>query len=243
MLSTILLFICIILSILTFFSKRKEPVIETIHDYDYASMCDVLTYDQTKHDNEITFLNTFLSSSSVVLDVGSGTGHHVNSLKNTSIIGIDNDASMIKFSRKTYPHEYIYGDALNASMFSSESFTHILCLYYTLYYMKDKSLFFKNAYQWLMPGGYLIVHVADEWVYGPTSTLKGGITYTSTLKHTKHREVISYKHKQIRKETYIYMEPISDIQTLALNEGFTYDSRYVYGVPYQNQYLYVFKKK
>jgi len=244
MLSTVLLFMCMILSILIIFSKRKEPFFETIQDYDYPSMYDFLVYDQIKHDRELSFLNTIVSSSSVVLDVGAGTGHHVNSLQknNISAIGIDNDASMVKQSRKKYPHDYIFGDVLDTSMFPSESFTHILCLYYTLYYMKDKSIFFKNASTWLMPDGFLVVHVADEWIYGPTSTLKGAISYTSTLTHKKHREKISYKNKQIKRETSIYMEPVSTVVSIALQEGFTVYSMYHYQLPYKNQYIYVFKK-
>jgi hypothetical protein len=108
--------------------------------------------------------------------------------------------------------------------------------------MKDKSLFFQNVYQWLMPGGFFVVHVADEWIYGPTSTLKGVISYTSTLQHKKHREMISYQHKQIKRETPIYMETVSNIVSLALREGFTVHSMYTYKLPYRNQYMYVFKK-
>jgi len=34
-------------------------------------------------------------------------------------------------------------------------------MYYTIYEIDDHRQFFKNAYFWLMPGGYLILHLVD----------------------------------------------------------------------------------
>jgi hypothetical protein len=92
-----------------------------------------------------------------------------------------------------------------------------------------------------MPGGFLVLHVADAWKYGPVTTLKG-IKYTSKLYPKKHREIITYQQKKIQRDTPIYMESVSNILTMALNTGFTVHSMYAYKLPYEHQYMYVFIK-
>ena len=67
-----------------------------------------------------------------------------------------------------YPdYEFINGDATESAAFHSQTFTHILCLYFTIYYFKDKMLFFNNAMNWLMPGGHLVVHIVDRDMFDP----------------------------------------------------------------------------
>ena len=45
------------------------------------------------------------SESLVILDIGSGTGHHVNlfNKNNNSVIGIDKSPAMIKIAKQNYP--------------------------------------------------------------------------------------------------------------------------------------------
>jgi hypothetical protein len=46
--------------------------------------------------------------------------------------------------------------------FEKGTFSHILCTYFTIYQMEDKRTFFKNCYHWLMPNGYLILHLVER---------------------------------------------------------------------------------
>ena len=39
------------------------------------------------------------------------------------------------------------GDALKGDTFATNSFTHILCMYFTIYYFKDKAQFFNNCFK------------------------------------------------------------------------------------------------
>jgi len=59
------------------------------------------------------------------------------------------------------------GDALKTMNFQGNTLTHITCLYFTIYYIKNKNLFFKNCMHWLMPGGYLILHLVDRNNFDP----------------------------------------------------------------------------
>lgn len=102
---------------------------------------------------------------SVFLDVGSGTGHVVNELHEAGFnaYGIDKSSEMIKYSQKSFPEiEVLHGDVLEPMIFEKNTFTHILCNYFTLYHMENKDQFFQNCYHWLQPGGYLILHLVNK---------------------------------------------------------------------------------
>ena len=94
-----------------------------------------------------------------VLDIGSGTGHHVKNLSDNGYkaIGIDTSPAMIKKAKKIYPDmDYQNVDALSVISFPQNSFSQITCLYFTIYYIKDKQQFFNNCIHWLKPGGFFI---------------------------------------------------------------------------------------
>ena len=143
-----------------------------LYDDFYSTIYDQLVFSNLKDQYEIGEIvnSTKPTQESIILDVGSGTGHHVGLLqeKGYKTIGIDISEDMISTAQANYPnYDFKQGDVLNASQFQSQSFTHILCLYFTLYYFKDKTQFFKNCMYWLMPGGFLVVHVVNRDHFDP----------------------------------------------------------------------------
>ena len=248
MLIQTLLLICVLLAILATFSRRKHkfskfsylPAYTQAHVEDY----DTFVYDRIKNESEVNFLSPTLSSESSVLDVGCGTGHHVDSFqqKGVNAIGMDLSPEMIVQAKKRYPHIYIQGDAVNMSSFPSESFTHITCLYYTIYYMKHKERFFQNAHYWLTPGGYLAIHLAKKWEYGPTSKFSGLIQHSSTHTSRVHRERIIKNGLEQRFEHKIFMESEEGIVDMATRAGFKIHAVYTYAIPYKNQRMYLFTR-
>lgn len=250
MLIQTLVLICILLAILVTFSKPKRieskkikylPAYTRSHVEDY----DTIIYDSIRNNAELACFSSTLTSQSNVLDVGSGTGHHVNELrqKGVNAVGLDNSSEMILRSKQKYPHVYIHGDVLNMSTFPSESFSHITCFYYTLYYLKHKKHFFQNIHHWLIPGGFLILHVSTKWMYGPTSTLSGSIQYTSHHTNRSHRECIIKRGISQCYEHTIYMESEDRVVELAKQAGFIVQSIYPYVLPYRHQNVYVFKRQ
>jgi SAM-dependent methyltransferase len=144
------------------------------HVYDdfYAEIYDYLVFNNLKDNYEVGEIinKTTPTSESIILDIGSGTGHHVAKLadKGHKVTGLDMSPSMVKKAKENYPkYDFIEGDASNADQFRAVSFTHILCLYFTIYYIKDKTPFFENCFKWLMPGGYLVVHLVDREQFDP----------------------------------------------------------------------------
>ena len=177
------------------FEQKDQFLIKSgpeIYDDFYADIYDYLVFNNLKNDYEVGEIIKIASpsSSSKILDIGCGTGHHVSSLgsKGLDILGIDISPSMIKTAKKNYPdYNFKVADALNGNEFERDSFTHILCMYFTIYYFNDKTQFFNNCFNWLMPGGYLIVHLVDRAHFDPILPPGNPLMYVSPQRYAKER--------------------------------------------------------
>lgn len=256
----------------TFITKKDHEV----YDDFYSELYDHLVYSKIKNDWEIgTIINkTGATSKSKLLDVGSGTGHHINEFTNKGIesIGIDISPSMTKLSKKKYPNcNFINGNIEKSITFTQNSFTHITCLYFTIYDIKDKRTFFMNCYDWLIPGGHLILHLVDRNTFDPiipvgkpnkkhkdnnirnTSTLAniGDYQYKSDfhfdLNNNKSILYETFKNKKngdIRKQEHtFYMPSQRYILSIARDCGFILIGNYEMSeCMYKGQYIYILQK-
>jgi SAM-dependent methyltransferase len=178
-----------------FEEEEKFTFIDGTNIYDkfYVDIYDNLVYSNIKDNYEIGEIvnKTKPTSESIILDVGSGTGHHVGMLKGKgfkNVKGIDNSQAMITKAKETYPeYDFVQGDVLNAMEFLPQSFTHILCLYFTIYYIKDKKQFFNNCMSWLMPGGYLVVHIVDRDMFDPIIPPANPLLMLTPQRYAKER--------------------------------------------------------
>ena len=226
-----------------------------IYDGFYAEVYDYLVYNTIRNDYEIgTIINQSTpNETSIIADIGCGTGNTVEQLaqKNLNIIGIDSSPSMIEKAKKLYPNRtFIVGNAIDNGLFKMNSVTHILCLYFTIYYIKDKRQFFYNAIEWLMPGGFLIVHLVDRekfdpilppgnplYIVSPQKYAKERITktkitfddfvYTANFNLDKDNDLATFDEKfkfndgSVRKQEHkLYMEDTSTIVNIAQDCGF-----------------------
>jgi len=163
-----------------------------VYDRFYANVYDELLFSKVKNDFEVGELKnrTAPSEESIVLDIGSGTGHHVSSLiaNGFRAIGIDKSSAMIQKAKKTYPNlDFRQADALVASTFSASTFTHITCFYFTIYYMQNKKQFFENCIYWLKPGGYLALHLVDREKFDPILPAGDPFKIISPQSYAKNR--------------------------------------------------------
>ena len=163
-----------------------------IYDDFYADIYDYLVFNNLKDEYEVGEIinKTSPSSKSKILDIGSGTGHHVASLasKGLDVIGIDISPSMVKKAKENFPdYKFQLGDALKNNEFEPESFTHILCMYFTIYYIQDKKTFFDNCFKWLMRGGYMIIHLVDRELFDPILPPGNPLLYVSPQRYAKER--------------------------------------------------------
>jgi SAM-dependent methyltransferase len=250
-----------------------------VYDDFYANIYDHLVFNAVKNDYEVGNIHnsTMLSGKSVIADIGCGTGHHVAALssKNLQIIGVDISPSMIKKAKIEYPliaDHFKVGDGLNGHLFKDNSLTHILCLYFTIYYMKDKMQFFYNCMNWLMPGGYLIVHLVDKYKFDPILPAGNPLYVVSPQKYAKERitstkitfndfvynsnfklqdddivifdEKFKFNDGKVRKqEQRMYMEDLPTIVNMAQDAGFIVQGKIdMVKCAYEYQYLYIFVK-
>ena len=270
----LLFFITILLILIVFFKSVNIPTKEgfeqsdkflfkrgaDVYDDFYASIYDHLVFNNLKDDYEITSIvnHTAPTSQSIILDVGSGTGHHVAKLaeKDLNVIGIDISPSMINTAKQNFPeYKFKLGNVLDENQFKHNGFTHILCLYFTIYYFEDKRKFFDNCMDWLMPGGFLLIHLVNRekfdpilppgnplYIVSPQKYAKERITktkinfnefvYNSNFNLDKENNIATFEEKfkfndgKIRKqEQKLFMETTSDILTTAQACGFIIEGK------------------
>jgi len=165
---------------------------EAVYDDFYVNIYDYLVFNTVKNDYEVGMIinNTSPTETSIIADIGSGTGHHVASLasKNLQVVGVDISPSMVAKAKVDFPYyNFKVGNALDNGLFNLNSLTHITCLYFTIYYFKDKQQFFYNCMDWLMPGGYLIVHLVDREKFDPILPAGNPLYIVSPQKYAKER--------------------------------------------------------
>jgi SAM-dependent methyltransferase len=289
----ILLFIALLLAVVILFKSfmpMKEGMStetdkflfkqgDAVYDDFYANIYDYLVFNQIKNDYEVGIIvnSTSPNEKSVIADIGCGTGQQVSDLnsKNLEVIGIDISPSMIKKAKENFPDiasQFRVGNGLDGYLFKDNSLTHILCLYFTIYYMKDKMSFFYNCMNWLMPGGYLIVHLVDKYKFDPILPPGNPLYIVSPQKYAKERitktkitfndfvydsnfkledndiatfnEKFKFNNGNIRKqEQQLYMEDLTTIVNMAQDAGFIIHAKIdMVKCAYEHQYLYVFIK-
>lgn len=257
--------------------KYKIVKNNDIYDDFYVDVYDQLVYSTGKNKFEIDELKnkTGLDKNSVVLDVGSGTGRHCKLFKELGCkcIGIDKSSAMIKKAKDNCPDtKFIKDDVLKTMTFQGNSFSHITAFYFTLYYIKEKLQFLKNAYHWLKPGGFLIIHLVNKHKFDPIIPAGDPLIFLSAQKYSKKRitdtvvEFEKFKYKanfnlvnnnkakfnerfifpngNVRhNEHVLHMDDQSKILGLAKDAGFILQAKIdLTKCQYERQYLYVLQK-
>jgi SAM-dependent methyltransferase len=172
------------------FDMRDD--IPQIYDDFYANIYDDMVFSKNKIDYEVGKIVTLTKPTpkSYFLDIGSGTGHHVSSLQahGFKAEGIDISPSMVNKAKEKYPElNYKVADALNTSLYRAESFQEITCFYFTLYYIKDKKKLFDNCMKWLVPGGYLSIHLVNRDKFDPIIPAGNPFNIVSPQKYADKR--------------------------------------------------------
>jgi len=288
----VLIFIVLLILLIIFFkSFKRSGILEgfeqsdtfliknggDIYDNFYANIYDQLVYNSLKNNYEIGQIvnKTSPSEESVILDIGSGTGHHVAELASHgyNVLGIDISPAMIAKATENYPRNtFKQGNVLNTGEFNSNKFTHITCLYFTIYYFNDdeKQRFFANCMKWLMPGGYLILHLVNREQFDPilppgnplifispqryakkritnTKIVFNDFNYSSTFKiqddNATFTEKFKTKNKVRQNEHKLYMKTQNEILADAADAGFIIHGKIdLLHCQYEYQYLYILIK-
>ena len=115
---------------------------------------------------------------------------------------MDLSPGMVGQAKKNYPNlKFKQGSALEFMLYPADSFTHVLCLYFTIYYIKNKKQFLTNCYDWLKPGGYLVLHLVNRNKFDPILNSADPLQVVSAQKYAKKRitnSLIKFKDFQYR---------------------------------------------
>ena len=175
--------------------QSETPTIKIINDiYDkfYVDFYDMLVFNDYKNEYEIgkIIAITKPSKNISIVDIGSGTGHHANRLAKLgyNVTGIDISHAMVAQARKLYPTiNFKVDSGLNPTAFALASINQITCFYYTIYYMMDKMVFFRNCFNWLLPGGYLSIHLVNRDTFDPILPAGNPFSVLSVQKYAAKR--------------------------------------------------------
>jgi 2-polyprenyl-3-methyl-5-hydroxy-6-metoxy-1,4-benzoquinol methylase len=259
------------------FTQSSPFVLKTnndIYDEFYSKIYDNLQEpgERVEYECQKIIEMTQPSEKSVILDVGSGTGHLVAGLVHSgyNAHGIEKSRAMIEKSKSMYSHLIVHeNDVENSMAFDRGTFTHITCMNFTLYHIQDKKGFFRNCYYWLMPNSYLILHLVNKYKYDttiPVACSENPQKYSKKRVKNTHIDFIDFDYnccvdfkkdeKVVVKEKFtdsatnhvreneltLYMEDLETIVALCQKCGFIAHGSAKF--PKDNeQFIYVFEKQ
>lgn len=257
-----------------------------LYDSFYASVYDQLTQGSVRTQAEVGLLlhewtkrgediKTF-----EVLDAGCGTGIATVSFAKMNVkksVGFDKSDAMLNQARtKTLPQttlseeqkeriEWRKADLIDPSAANGGQFTHAALLYFTIYYMPDKELVFRNLFFWVKPGGKLAIHVVNKHKFDPMLESSTPWIGFSLQKYSKERvtrsevdfnkfkyvgefdlqdpaaefrETFRFTDQTVRRQRHSFiMDDINKIVGMAVAAGWKYDG-FVDLTPVQFEYAF-----
>jgi len=203
---------------------------EEIYDDVYASIYNMLWHSKEKLKFEQTSMQdialaTLPKDSVKVVDMCCGTAPHACWFKNLGVdyVGVDISEAMLRQAKKDCSKATFKKANVNdVHLFNQKSKTHCILMNFSVYQFENPKILSDNAYQWLQPGGFFIVHLVDPDKYDPIHDLATPFAAFSLQKYTLgERQVDSpiyfdkfkYNGKLIKKK---------DDDEAEYNEVFTY---------------------
>jgi len=170
-----------------------------IYDDVYASIYDLLWNPQdmikyTQVSMQDISLADWNTKNVHVLDMACGTAPHATWFKNLGVdyTGVDISESMLKKARENTPSAtFQKGDITQVHLFPQKAMTHCLLSGFSIYQFQNPKIISDNAYQWLQPGGYFIVHLVDPDKYDPLHELASPFAAFSLQKYSLERQTTS----------------------------------------------------
>lgn len=235
------------------FVSRRTNIRQTVKDiYDdfYVKLYDKLFGSKLRVEYEFMsvfskFIKTWSADKIHVLDVGCGTGHILRICKNNKITaeGMDISNDMLNRAAEVAPGSHlIKGDFNDISNFPEEKYSHLFCLFFTLYYTNDISNVFKNFNWTLKNDGIVFLHVVDRDKFDPVLEASSRlIPFFDPQKHAKVRKTdtsISFNNLKY-KATWDFSnkEDIKFRENFILNDGKIIQNIHHFDIPSEKRIL------
>ena len=179
--------------------KTEELHDSEIYDETYASIYDSLwnSNERIKYE-EVSMQDICLAERETdsvrVLDMCCGTATHASFFRDlgVSYIGLDTSEAMLAKAReKCSSAKFNKGDVTLPQLYSPKSFSHCLLLGFSIYMFQNPRILSDNAYQWLQPGGFFVVHLVDPDKFDPLHDLSSPFAAFSLQKYNVERQTES----------------------------------------------------
>jgi ubiquinone/menaquinone biosynthesis C-methylase UbiE len=124
----------------------------------------------------------------------SGTAPHACYFKNLGVdyIGVDiSDAMINKAKKDCSKAKFQKDDITQVHLFPQKSMSHCILMNFSVYQFQNPKILSDNAYQWLQPGGYFIVHMVDPDKFDPLLDLATPFAAFSLQKYSLDRQTDS----------------------------------------------------
>ncbi len=162
------------------FTLNKEFTVKSgdeLYDTFYANIYENLFYSNLVDDYEVGIIlnKTEPVRETDILVIGSKTGKRVDtfSKRGYNAYGLEKSKDMILYANNKYSNNnYVLGNGTNQLVFEPEKFTLITLLDFVIYNIPDRRIVFENCYRWLVPGGFMALHLIniggfyDSQLYG-----------------------------------------------------------------------------
>ena len=126
-----------------------------------------------------------------VLDLGSGTGIHVNEFMKEGVgnaIGVDKSQAMVELANKRFPtYKFEVADIQQPTKYAAGQFNLATMYYFTIYYFHQKEQILRNIFNWLQPGGAFVVHIVNREKFDPILESASPFMAFSVQKYSKER--------------------------------------------------------
>ncbi len=169
------------------YSWITDPIL--IYDDTYAEIYDKLAIHQKRLSAETALCIKAWSVGDAapinkwsILDVGCGTGIVCSSFAKMgagTIVGLDMSPSMLRRAKLNLENNKDLDDtqksaitwrqdnAYHVNACTLGEFSHVTVTYFSIYYMKDKELFFRHMHGWTKPGARMAIEVVNKHKFDP----------------------------------------------------------------------------
>jgi SAM-dependent methyltransferase len=166
-----------------------------IYDDVYATIYDMLWHPNEKLNYErVSIQDISLADQPInsvrIVDMCCGTAPNACYFKDLGVdyVGVDISESMLKKARDNCPKAVFQeGDVTQVHLFPQKSASHCLLLGFSIYEFQNPKILSDNAYQWLKPGGYFVVHMVDPDKFDPLLDLASPFAAFSLQKYSIDR--------------------------------------------------------